>query len=174
MAKSITLRAVTSEEETEIRRLARSRTGPIHLVQRARIVAAMLQDPDLSATDAGFSAGFKSSASGAMWVRRFNQEGLRGLFDRHRSGRAPTHRQEVRTALVGLALQRPRSLGHSADQWTLSLLQIAFREHHGVHLSDSTIWTWLDEMGYEWRRQDGWPAQAERRDPGSEASYGEK
>ena len=165
MPKRLRLRALTSKEETEIQRLAVSRKEPIRLVQRARIIAAMLEAPDLTATGAGLKAGYKSSAIGTMWVKRFNEEGLAGLQDRPRPGRKPTHSQEVRSALISLALQKPRSLGYPFELWTLARLQQAFQERQGVHLSDSTIWSWLDEEGFKWKRQQSWFHEAEKHDP---------
>ena len=38
----------TADEVTEIKRLAAARTEPIRLVQQARIIACMLDDPTLS------------------------------------------------------------------------------------------------------------------------------
>ncbi|HSG43332.1 MAG TPA: hypothetical protein VLA72_09265 [Anaerolineales bacterium] len=63
MPKRIALRTLTTEEETEIRRLASSRKEPMRLVQRARMIAAMLDDPSLPASRAGEQVGFK----GAQW-----------------------------------------------------------------------------------------------------------
>ena len=80
----------------------------------------MADNPDLTASDAGQLAGFKSNAMGPMWVKRFNEEGLSGLEDRPRPGRKPVHSQEVRGALISLALQKPRSLGYPFELWTLS------------------------------------------------------
>ena len=165
MPKRIRLRALTTDEEAEIHRLAASRKEPIRLVQRARIIAAMDEDPELTATEAGLRAGFKSTAVGTMWVKRFNEEGLAGLEDRPRPGRKRTHGQEVRSALISLALQKPRSLGYPFELWTLERLQLAFEEQHGVHLSDSTIWTWMEEEGFKWKRQQSWFHDAQRHDP---------
>ena len=71
MPKRIRLRALTADEKTEIRRLAASRKEAIRLVQRARIIAAVDEDPELTATEAGLRAGFKSNAVGARWANRF-------------------------------------------------------------------------------------------------------
>lgn len=164
MPKRIRLRALTAAERAEIERLVASRKESIRLVQRAKIVAAMMEDPDLMAGEAGLRAGYNSIGVGPMWVRRFNQEGLAGLEDRRRSGRKPTHSQEVRSALISLALQKPRSLGYPFELWTLERLQRDFKERHGVHLSDSTIWTWMDEEGFKWKRQQSWFRDAEKHD----------
>jgi transposase len=165
MRKPIKLRTLTTEEVTEIKRLASSRKESICLVQRARLIAFMIEDPDLHATDAGFKAGFKSSASGSEWVKRFNEKGLSGLEDQPRPGRQPTHKPEVRSALVALATQKPRTLGYPHELWTLERLQRAFEERQGVHLSDSTIWEWLAAEGLEWKRQQSWFHNAEKHDP---------
>jgi transposase len=164
MRKPLRLRAVTAEEEQELRRLAASRKEAIRLVQRARIITALMDDPNLCASQAGRQAGFVSLSVGPLWVKRFNAQGLDGLHDRPRSGRKPTHNQEVHGALVDLALQKPRSLGYPFELWTLERLQQAFEERQGTHLSDSTIWSWLAEEGLEWKRQ-SWFHEAEQHDP---------
>lgn len=140
MSTVVRLRSLNRAEEGKIRRLARSQTAPIRLVQRARIIAGMLEDPTLSATKAG-------------------------LEDRPRSGRPRTHSDAVRSALIGLALQKPPSLGYPFKLWTLERLQRAFFEQEEVHLSDSTIWTWMEEEGFRWRKQESWFRDPEKHDP---------
>ena len=134
------------------------------LVQRARVITQMLADPKLSATESGLQVGF-SNVMGAVWVRRINEEGLAGLEDRPRAGRPPTHDEAVRSALINLALQKPRSLGYPFELWTLERLQDAFEEQEGVHLSDSTIRTWMEAEGFRWKRQQSWFRDVEKHDP---------
>ena len=165
MRTPVKLRTLTAEEVTEIKRLASSRKEPMRLVQRAHIIAFMLEDNSLYASKAGQKAGFASVVSGPKWVRRFNEKGLAGLEDQPRPGRKPTHRQEVHSQLVNLATQKPRSLGYPFELWTLERLQTAFQERHGIHLSDSTIWDWLAAEGLEWKRQESWFHEAEKHDP---------
>ena len=86
MPKRIKLRSLTREEQAEIQRLASSRKAPMRLVQRARLIKAMTEDPDLPASRAGLQVGFTSVAMGIMWVKRFNAEAIAGLADRPRSG----------------------------------------------------------------------------------------
>lgn len=165
MPKRIKLRTLTSEEEQEIRRLARSRKEPIRLVQRAKLITAMLDDPELAASRAGEQAGFRGAPMGIKWVKRFNERGMVGLLDEDRPGRPPTHSQETRSALLDLALQKPRSLGYPFELWTLERLQRAFKERHGLHLSDSTIWEWVEGEGFRWRKQESWFHEPEKHDP---------
>lgn len=165
MRTPIVLRTLTAEEVTQIKHLANSRTEEIRLVQRARVIAYMIEDPKLYATEAGMKAGFSSPITGPTWVRRFNENSIEGLEDKKRPGRKPVHSQEVRSALVSLAQQKPETLGYPFKLWTLERLQTAFKEREGVHLSDSTIWEWVESEGFKWKRQESWFHEAEKHDP---------
>ena len=165
MRTPVKLRTLTAEEVTEIKRLASSRKEPVRLVQRARIIAYMPEDSSLYASEAGQKAGYASVVTGPEWVRRFNEQGLAGLEDQPRSGRQPTHGQEVHSQLISLATQKQSTLGYPSMLWTLERLQSAFQERHGIHLSDSTIWEWLAAEGLEWKRQENWFHEAEKHDP---------
>ncbi|MBA4376483.1 MAG: helix-turn-helix domain-containing protein [Anaerolinea sp.] len=172
MPEKMKVRVVSEEERQEVERLARSRTEPARMVQRAKLIASMLNDENLSAAKAGRQVGYKSDASGQEWVRRFNGEGLAGLKDEQRKGRPRTHSESVRSALISLALKKPDSLGLPFKLWTLERLQTEFRERHGVHLSGSTIWEWLAEEGLEWKRQESWFHDAKKHDPQFEEKRG--
>ena len=165
MRTPIALRTLTAEEVTQIKHLATSRTEEIRLVQRARIIAYMIEDPKLYAKEASMKAGFSSPITGPMWVRRFNETGIGGLDDKKRPGRKPVHSQAVRSALVSLAQQKPETLGYPFKLWTLERLQTAFKELEGVHLSVSTIWEWVEAEGFKWKRQESWFHEAEKHDP---------
>ena len=153
MRKPVRLRHLSSEEIEKIKELAFSRDLPIRTIQRARVIAYLLEDPNLNATSAGLKAGFHSSSMGPEWVKRFNKKGLEGLQDKPRPGRKLTHSPEVRFALINLAIQQPKCLGYSFEIWTLERLQKAFEERHNIHLSDSTIWECLKDEGTAWKKQ---------------------
>jgi len=99
------------------------------------------------------------------WVKRFNAEGIAGLDDKPKAGRPPTRDPSVCSALIALARQKPDSLGYPFKLWTLERLQTAFQERNGVHLSDSTIWEWVEAEGFRWKRQQSWFHDAEKQDP---------
>ena len=165
MPRKLELRAVTEKEGEAVRRLAASWSAPLRLVQRARLIVLLLDEPALSAKAAGERVGYTNEASGRKWVKRFNAEGVAGLEERPRSGRPVTHSPEVRSKVVSLALQKPRSLGYPFEVWTLERLQRAFAEREGVHLSDSTIWEWVEAEGLKWKRQQSWFHAADQHDP---------
>jgi len=164
MPNRLQLRPVSASEETQIRYLAASRAKPARLVQRAQVIVAMLDDRSISAKEAGFRAGYRSAPSGPKWIRRFNEGGIGALDDRPRSGRPPIHGEEVRSKLLDLVLQKPRSLGFPFALWTLERLQEAFFEREEVHLATSTIWEWVEAEGLKWRRQESWFHEAETHD----------
>jgi transposase len=165
MSKPIPVREVSETEKAEIKRLARSHKEPSAIVQRAKMIALMIEDRSLSGSAACRKAGFHSSSMVTKWVHRFNQDGLAGLSDKQRPGRVPVHPKAVRSALVDLALHKPGSLGYPFELWTLERLQRAFEERQGVHLSDSTIWEWLEDEGLHWKRQESWFRDVEKQDP---------
>jgi transposase len=165
MPKRIRLRPLTTEETKAIRKVAKSRTKPARLVQRAQLIALLLDNPDLTPTEAGLQVGFIGRGSGPQWVKRFNEEGLAGLEDRPRSGKPPTHTEAVRSQLLALATTKPSSLGEPFELWTLKRLQTAFKERHGIKLGTATIWTWVKEDGLNWRRQQSWFHDVEKHDP---------
>lgn len=61
MRKAVKLRSFTTEEEREIRRLAASRKEAHRLVQREKVIVALLDNPQLHATQAGRQVGFSLS-----------------------------------------------------------------------------------------------------------------
>jgi transposase len=165
MPRKLGVREVTPEEDMTLRRLAASRRAPVRLVQRARLIVLLLDEPGLSAKAAGARVGYTNEASSRKWVKRFNAEGMDGLAERPRSGRPISHTPAVRSKVVSLALQKPRSLGYPFEVWTLERLQRAFAEREGVHLSDSTIWEWIEAEGLRWKRQQSWFHEADKHDP---------
>lgn len=165
MPKHVKLRTLTEEEVAEIKRRVASRTEPMRNVQRAKIIAALADDPTLKASEAGLRAGYKSPQVGPQWVKRFNEEGLAGLADRPRPGGPRKYSEEVRSKVIDLVVQKPRSLGYPFELWTLERLQTALEERENVRLCDVTIWNWVEAEGFKWKRQESWFHEADKHDP---------
>ena len=164
MPKHIKLRTLTEEERTEIKRRAMSQTEATRNVQRAKIIQIMDADPNVKASTAGLRSGFASKQAGPKWVKRFNAEGLAGLVDRPRPGGPRKYSEEVRSKVIDLVLQKPRSLGYPFELWTLARLQTAFEEREGIRLCDATSWNWVEAEGIRWKRQESWFHEAEKHD----------
>jgi len=165
MSRTLRLRNVSHEEAGKIGKLASSKTQPMRLVQRAKVIQLLIDNLKIHVKDAAVLAGFKSAQQAGTWVKRFNEDGINGLKDKQRSGRRPIHTQDIHSCLISLALQKPGSLGYPFALWTLERLQTAFKERKGIHLSDSTIWEWLANEGLKWKRQQSWFHEPERHDP---------
>lgn len=165
MPKYIKLREVSGDEVLEVRRLAHARQEAVEVVRRAQLIEYLLDHPQVPASQAGMRVGFGSNVSGSEWVKRFNAEGVAGLKNRAKSGRPVTHTASIRSEVINLAVQKPRSLGYPFALWTLERLQVALQEKCKFHLSRSTIWEWLEEEGLEWKRQESWFHETEKHDP---------
>lgn len=165
MPERLQVREMKGEEERSLRELARARTASARLVQRARVVVTLLDEPRLGAAEAGQRAGYSNPASGRKWVKRFNEQGLAGLQDDARPGRPAVHTAEVRSKVIDLALQKPTSLGLPFALWTLERLQRELQKREGIYLSDSTIWEWVNAEGLVWKRQQSWFHEADKHDP---------
>ena len=165
MSRTLRLRNTSNEEAEKIRKLSSSKTQPANLIQRAKVIQLLLDNPKMYVKDAAVLVGFKSAQQAGTWIKRFNEHGLDGLKDKQRSGRRPIHTQDIHSCLISLALQKPGSLGYPFALWTLERLQTAFKERKGIHLSDSTIWEWLANEGLKWKRQQSWFHEPERHDP---------
>ena len=150
---ALRVRALTTEEVAELKRLAGSRTAPHRIVQRAQIIWASAQGETapVIAPRLGLSALRVRS-----WIHRFNRDGLVGLADARRGGRPRRHDETTRGTVLALARTKPRSLGLPFALWTLARLQQALNERHGLRVTPATIWKWLQAEGLVWKRQQSW------------------
>jgi transposase len=167
------LRELTAEEERAISRLARSRTAPVRVVERARIV-------DLAAHGwrvPGIAAELGvSERTVRRWVKRFTAQGLAGLRDAPRSGRPATYPPAAVGELIVASLTDPQQLGLPFGSWTLDRLAVYLHEAKGITMRRSRIGEILQAEGLRWRQQETWfgerpdPAFAEKRGPSSRST----
>jgi putative transposase len=150
---ALKVRPLTEQEAAALERLARSRTAPHRVVQRAQIVWASAQGAMVPAIarQVGLSA-FRVRA----WLHRFNRHSLAGLADAPRSGRPRQHAETARGTVIAPARPKPQSLGLPCALWTLARLQQALQERHGLWVTPATIWKWLQAEGLAWKRQQSW------------------
>lgn len=166
MPAKVVLRALTPEEKDAVTELARSRTAPARLVDRARIVLAAAEGQPAGRIAAGLG---RSRPTVYAWIRRFNAEGMPGLHERHRSGRPHTYSAEQRAEVVAAALTDPQTLGLPFGCWTLDRLQAYLNEHKKIPIKRSRIDEILVDEGLNWRKDETWfgervdPAFAEKR-----------
>jgi transposase len=147
------VREMTAEEAEAIERLARSRTAPARLVERARIVRSAGRGRPVRAVaeDLRLAAG-----TVRFWVKRFNAAGVDGLADAPRSGRPATYTPEEVGEVVAAALTKPQRLGLPFGAWTLDRLAAYLHEHKGIAIRRSRIDEVLLDEGLRWRQQETW------------------
>jgi transposase len=166
------VREVTEEERAKLERIARAKTAPLRLVERARLVLAALEG--LTAPQIGAQVGV-GAATARQWLTRFNDGGLAGLEDAPRSGRPPTYAEAERSRVVAKARGLPpKPEGDDVPptcHWTLDRLQEELAKD-GVPIKRSQIRRLLKAEHVKWPRPRTWlasddPDFAEKRGPSS-------
>jgi transposase len=165
--KLLRLRRLSAEEEQEIARLARSRTAPVRLVERARIIELARQGRRAPAIAAEVGV---AAVVARRWIRRFNAQGLEGLADAPRPGRPATYTPEQVGELVAASLTDPQALGLPFASWTLDRLAAYLQEEKAIAIKRSRIGEILQAEGLRWRQQETW--FGERPDPAFAAKRG--
>src|SRR5262245_32292012 len=153
MATLTKLRKLTTEERTELERLARSRTEEARLVVRAKIVLGLAagERPYQVADRVGVGR-----AAAYEWLHRFNAEGLKGMTDHPRPGRPHTYTPEQRAEVSAAALTEPEALGLPFASWTLDRLRAYLSEHKGIGIKRTRIDEILIAEGLRWRKRETW------------------
>ena len=73
------------------------------------------------------------------WLKRYQAEGLNGLYDRPRPGHPGEVTPAYQEPLVRTVRQRPRSLDQPYSLWTLQRLADYVAEQTGIRISDEAV-----------------------------------
>jgi transposase len=73
------------------------------------------------------------------WLKRYQAEGLAGLYDRHRGGAPLKATPAYREQLLFAVRRRPRSLGLPFSRWTCQRLADYLAEQTGIRVQDETV-----------------------------------
>jgi transposase len=165
-AMTLHLRELTPEEQSQLEKLAYSRTAPAQTVERARILWQARQGD----TAPSIAAELRLDGDTVRRrINRFNAEGLGALEDHPRSGRPATYSPEQVATVIAAALSQPETLGLPFACGTLDRLTAYLNEHEGIAIKRSRIDEILIREGLRWRQQETWfgerldPAFAEKR-----------
>jgi transposase len=164
------VREMTAEEEAAIARLAKARTEPARLVERATMIHLAQQGQRVPAIARDLGLGEDTVR---LWLKRFNAQGVEGLADAPRSGAPPRYTPEQVGEVVAAALTDPQQLGQPFGSWTLDRLTIYLNEERGISIKRSRIGEILLAEGLRWWQQESWfgervdPQFAEKRGPSS-------
>ncbi|MGI8554057.1 MAG: helix-turn-helix domain-containing protein, partial [Dehalococcoidia bacterium] len=137
----------------EVERLVRSRTAPVRLVERVRLIALAMQG---QAVPTIAEQEHCSQETVRLWIKRFNEDGLDGLADKPRAGRPATYSPEQVGVVIATALTAPQTLGLPFGAWTLDRLVVYLGEQQDLPIKRSRIDDLLVAEGLRWRQEETW------------------
>lgn len=116
---------------------------------RTRILAIASLIEGKSRGEAAKIAGM-SVSNLHIWIRRYNQFGLAGLFKKKHTGRKPKFTPEIEqflkeTALRGASFEKDKRVAFRIKDFQQMIL-----EQFGIHYSISALWYALKRLGLSW------------------------
>ena len=81
------------------------------------------------------------------WLKRYQAEGLTGLYDAPHPGATPTVTDAYKQHMLLAVRQRPRSLDQPYSLWTCQRLADYLAEQTGIRVSDETVRRYLKAAG---------------------------
>lgn len=136
MRTPIQVRNTSPEELKELETLYRQ-TRDVRIRERTQIILLALEQ-GMTAPQIGTIVR-RNDQTVRTWIRRFNAEGIIGLYDAPRPG-APTQvTSAYRQRLLEIVRQRPRSLDRPYALWTLQRLADFMAEETGLRFSAVTV-----------------------------------
>src|SRR3954471_9460354 len=120
------LRALSDEERMTLSRLSRLRRAPAAQVARATALLAVAEGQ--SYTAAAKQVGRRNGDTVALWVARFNREGLAAVVPRHGGGPPVRYAAQQQRRILAEVERIPDRARDGTATWSLSLLQKALRQ----------------------------------------------
>ena len=150
------LRALSDEDRMTLVRLSQSRRAPAAQVARATALLAVAEGQ--SYTAAAKQVGRRNGDTVALWVARFNREGLAAVVPRHGGGPPVRYAAQQQRRILAEAERSPDRARNGTATWSLSLLQKALRQApDGLsRVSTYTIWRTLHAAGRSWQKSRTW------------------
>lgn len=150
------LRALTTDERSWLRKIARSKREPASHVARAKQLLAVADGH--SYTVAARASGRKSGDAVAHLVECFNREGMQAVEPRRGGGRKPKYGLRERERILAAVRRTPDPEQDGAATWSLALLRRALRKGpDGLSaVSTYTIRAVMREAGWSWPRTRSW------------------
>lgn len=136
MRTPIQVRSISVVEKTELETLYRQ-TKDVRIRERTQIIL-LAAEQALTAPEICRIVR-RNDQTVRTWIKRFNAEGIPGLYDAPRPGAPPSVTPEYCTRLRVVARQRPRSLDRPYSMWTLERLADFMAEETGMRVSKVTV-----------------------------------
>lgn len=148
------LRAVSEQEERELRRLVKASSERLDVVRRANVLLSVATGK--SFTQAASEAGFKSGDGVGKLVKRFNERGLAALSIAAGRGGKPIYMSEQKARILVEVQRTPDRTEDQTATWSLSTLQQALRKTDLPDIARETIRQVLHEAGYSYQQTRTW------------------
>lgn len=142
MRAPIRVRPIPPDEKAELEKLYRQ-TKDVRIRERAQMI--LLASEQGMLVPAISQIVRRSEEIIRIWLKRFNAEGIAGLWDEPRPGAPRRVTAAYREQLVQTVRERPRSLGESYSMWTLQRLADYMAEQTGIRVSHVTVRSILAE-----------------------------
>jgi transposase len=134
--KPIQLFPLSDEALTELDDLCRA-TRDVRIRTRAQMILLSAEKQMVPSEIASIVR--RDEQTVRRWLKRYQAEGLNGLYDRPRSGHPGKVTPAYQELLVRTVRQRPRSLGQPYSLWTLQRLADYMAEQTGIRISDEAV-----------------------------------
>src|SRR5213079_1693637 len=148
------LRALSEQEERELKRLANATSERLDVVRRAKALLAVASGKPF--TEAAHEAGLKSGDGVGKLVKRFNAHGLAALSIAAGAGRKPTYTSEQQARILAEVQREPDRKADQTATWSLMTLRRALRKTDLPHIGNETIRHILHEHGYSYQLTRTW------------------
>ena len=142
--KAITITELGAEQLTELAALYR-KTHDVRLRTRAQLI--LLAAEHYLTASAIAAIVRESEETVRRWLKRYQAEGVAGLYDQHRGGAPAKVTDAYRRQLLSAVRRRPRSLGLPYSLWTLQRLADYLAEQTGIRVEAETVRLHLKAAG---------------------------
>ena len=148
------LRALSEQEERELRRLVKASSERVDVVRRARVLLTVATGTSFS--QAASEAGLKSGDGVGKLVKRFNEHGLAALWIAAGRGSKPTYTSAQHARILAEVQRVPDRQEDQTATWSLITLRDALRKEALPHIAKETIRQVLYESGYSFQQTRTW------------------
>lgn len=136
MIRPIQVRDVASEEHEALKALYRE-TKDVRIRLRVQIILLAIEQKMIAREIALIVRSNDQTVR--SWIKRFNAEGIAGLYDEPRPGAPSKVTAGYRQRLLETMRRRPRALGQPYSLWTLRRLADYLAEETGIRVSHVTV-----------------------------------
>lgn len=151
--RPIFVRELSRLEKTELKKLLESTNT--RLYKRARVIwlsaIKRLKAPEIAKiVDLHLNKVRK-------YIRRFNQKGIAGLYQKPSGGRPREIKEKQRSKIIRLLKTKPRAFGLAWSSWSLrGLCAIAIKEKVIKTISPEYMRRVIKDEGYSYKRSKRW------------------